>query len=1073
MKKFLSAISIVAMLLPMMPNVFAQVSSAGTDASSATFLTAITPGVTYVNKETGVAYAEATESAELLAVSASQADYEFTAITNETEYHYSLLDRREVDGSRQYFIFANDMYTAPYTNYVTADNTFDPSDTDNNIAKFLNNEFYNDTIMLNEETVTIAADGKYNGAYQLLSIDNGIKPYIQNHNWLVEGNTVNTDVMKNDYLATCKIALLSLKEYIMYSNKIGYQAKNQRQMSRSSWYLRSPMPNSNGVLTKNHIGFVSNTTGAVAGDGSIISAGNGGIKFGIRPCFWVSEDYFKNVKIDISTAGVEVIKAIRKLDFANGLYTEDEMTQMHNALIRVNGRSEYLGNIFFDDSRKKISVDFTNMAEDVVALDVRYEIQKARVDAQGTLAVFHADFALDGGATQTEIVDVATKISGYGTYELKVTVTSKQEGIEEITIIPFSICPSVAQNGSNERLGTINHFDYPDRDVKGTLALMKKVGFGNNRGSYKWDRYEAVTDGVPTFYELPYCEEYFEEIGNYGLDNIVCIGMGNPAVMQTIPEEVAAAAANGDDITSNYYLPKTPEGRNAFVNYVLRILERHSHAISVIEVWNEPNEPTCFNVCDIEKDGHMYYYYLLRDVYNAVKPLYPDIKIGGPVISTTMGDADIAWYDAFLAIDGVEEYLDVLCIHNYSFTWGIDTILEKLPTAISKMKELKPEIEVRVTEFGVHRRRYWESGYLYDSGEEVQATRILRYCLLLDANNIADKYYLYQLSENNMAEDAEAFAILDSHEDVVPYAARPAFIAVANFNRLIAGAETRSFEKIDGIYKASFYDDERKQQIYAFFIDDTMESETYEYKLEADGSRMEFLDMYGNSITKIPYSDGYYSIPVSTSPIYAVVHMSDEIKVNAIEKNGKITLSGKVEAGNPNEMMAVRVYDQNGETIYVNQTQLDGNLNFTMTFGVVEGVESYLVKVSSVSVIGSNSEIYTVTFEEEGIRATNISVYSETGEIITLEQFNHAETVTINAFVKEKDCPEGFWIFVAWYNKDNELIKVEMENSANMEKNNSTYGYKVSGRHTDAAVIKVFAMDLKNQIRPIAANFVV
>ncbi len=294
--------------------------------SSATLLKTITPGETYVDKETGVAYAEAVEGAELLAVSATQADYEFTATTNGTSYHYSILDSEVVDGKKQYFIFTNDMYTAPGINYVTADGTFNPNAASNNIAKFLNNDFYNDTISLDESTVTKDSSNKYNGAYQLLSIDSGIKSYIQTHKWMVEGNTVSSDAMKNDYYATCKLALLSLKEYIMYSDKIGYQAKNYKQMSKSNWYLRSPMPNGNGVLTKNHIGQVGNTTGIAASDASIINSSEGqGIKFGIRPCFWVSEDYFKNVKIDVLSAGSGVINEIKSLDFADGLYTEMEL----------------------------------------------------------------------------------------------------------------------------------------------------------------------------------------------------------------------------------------------------------------------------------------------------------------------------------------------------------------------------------------------------------------------------------------------------------------------------------------------------------------------------------------------------------------------------------------------------------------------------------------------------------------------------------------------------------------------------------------------------------------------------
>ena len=329
MKKFLSAILVTAMLFSMMVNVFAEVTSAGTGASSATTFSTVTPGTTYVNKEAGVAYGtEAVGGAELLAVSDTQADYEFTATTNGTTYHYSLLDSQVIDGETQYFIFTNDVYTAPYTNYLLADSSFDPGAEGNNIAKFLNNDFYNDTITIADSTVTTSGS-KYNGAYQLYSIDSGIKSYIQNHNWLVEGNSaLSNTTMKTDYYANCKIALLSLSEYIMYSDKLGHKAKNNGKMTRSSWYLRSPIAESNGILKNNRIGFVANSSGVVSGDNTLVSSG---IKFGIRPCFWVSEDYFRNVKLDGATTGKKVFEILRQTIPKDGygeLYTNDELNDL-------------------------------------------------------------------------------------------------------------------------------------------------------------------------------------------------------------------------------------------------------------------------------------------------------------------------------------------------------------------------------------------------------------------------------------------------------------------------------------------------------------------------------------------------------------------------------------------------------------------------------------------------------------------------------------------------------------------------------------------------------------------------
>mgnify|MGYP004649435653 CR=1 FL=1 len=311
MKKFIALLLSFVMVFCMTTNVFAAVTKLETATPVATIridgydtpvASTKKAGFYYYNTETGAitfvegktksdTYIEGTGN--IILPSQTNAKYAFTATTKGTTYHYQVLDEiTGADGKKQYYIYCNDIYGKNPATSAT-DSAFDPA-VETNVAYWLNNAFLNGT-----------AGSSY------VALDTDIKDYIQDHDWIVESNgKLDTEKYgSKDYSVNCKIALLSISEYAKYADKIGYGPYDNGRLSSAGlhMYLRSPSDGSN-IRT------------LYAANGCTASTSTSYKEARIRPSFYVSEDYFKNVKLDLANMGSEVKKIVSEL--GAGIYTD-------------------------------------------------------------------------------------------------------------------------------------------------------------------------------------------------------------------------------------------------------------------------------------------------------------------------------------------------------------------------------------------------------------------------------------------------------------------------------------------------------------------------------------------------------------------------------------------------------------------------------------------------------------------------------------------------------------------------------------------------------------------------------
>ena len=218
-------------------------------------------------------------------------------LNGETE-EFILLDYSESDGA---FVITKGFYGRK--KWAASNNKqyikFDPKDS-NNIAYALNNTFLTSGWMddFNEQKV--------------FSLPRAVTDYIVEHEWFTEA-AHSTSNAPADYVVSAKLAFLSQTEWIKYKHIIGYgdgAPDNQ-------WYLRTARGDNN-QLAANPTGVCTQHQPA-AYQGRVIQVTNMTYGTDVRPCFYLSKNFFAENVIDVAHAG-ENVKTFIKDNF-----TKDEL----------------------------------------------------------------------------------------------------------------------------------------------------------------------------------------------------------------------------------------------------------------------------------------------------------------------------------------------------------------------------------------------------------------------------------------------------------------------------------------------------------------------------------------------------------------------------------------------------------------------------------------------------------------------------------------------------------------------------------------------------------------------------
>ena len=138
--------------------------------------------------------------------------------------------------------------------------------------------------------------------------------------------------------------------------------------------------------------------------------------------------------------------------------------------------------------------------------------------------------------------------------------------------------------------------------------------------------------------------------------------------------------------------PYTPEGRQAYADYIVAVLDKYGDIVQEVEIWNEFNAEN-FIQGPVTTDKPYYYTELLKTVYTTVKAAHPEVKVlGGAAHSVATG------YLEDLFEHGALDYMDSVALHPYrNSPEHVDDELRHLNEAMARHGGVKP---IYATEFG-------------------------------------------------------------------------------------------------------------------------------------------------------------------------------------------------------------------------------------------------------------------------------------------------------------------------------------------------------------------------------------
>lgn len=487
--------------------------------------------------------------------------------------------------------------------------------------------------------------------------------------------------------------------------------------------------------------------------------------------------------------------------------------------------NDQLGSIFFDQNTT-FHIKLENDTERECTFEIMYEVLNERgiseVNGRNTAAV---------PAGTTETTDITLQVKGYGFYTIDVYVTNLETGETKHSQKAFSVANAPADGVVNTAMGVCNHFNmgHGVEELERKTELMKKAGFVGIREGYLWAEFEK-TPGVYKKTEIH--ERADQALMANGMTRFVQLALNNPAVTPEFP-------------------PVSEEAVQKFADYAYNVVLQTKGLVEGVEVWNEWDIKT-FNPQQVPVDK---YVALLKATYEAVKKANPDCKVYG------MGGCTSETFAEEFFKNGGGEYCDGFSWHPYPGGTNSQQAYEKF----MKWKDIaikygygdKPIV---LSEFN------WSSGFV---SEDDQANYAIHYSAMT-MGMIETLYWYVSQEKQNTTESEKHFGLIRAWDEAEaapyePYSAKPEYLALANWNTLMTGAEPMGKVELDDPEITAYKFKSRTGEDVLIIWNDSMDAVSKALKL--DTNSITVYDRYGNK-KQLNADDNCFDFSVSKKPQY-------------------------------------------------------------------------------------------------------------------------------------------------------------------------------------------------------------
>lgn len=530
----------------------------------------------------------------------------------------------------------------------------------------------------------------------------------------------------------------------------------------------------------------------------------------------IKEDKFKpdNGIVDIlNKSGVGIVNRAE----ADSLTVKSELSLGITAEVTTNT----IGRIFFDPS--------------CVGLDLKLQNTSGAFDgmlcwevSDGTQVINENMSDVSIGARKIIKMPLNIKTDRYGKFTVVVELKNKSGNlISRSKPFEFSVVNAPYEGVRDENLGITVHatadhiINHGEPSVN--MDFAQRAGFGFIRNEVWWRYYERE-EGV---YQFPWVyNKAIKKAKELNLEVIPILSYSNSLITSENPPV-------SDDVLLK------------FAQFGVNYKQDLGRLTDEMSVWNEYNHPG-FN-----KDGQPpeSYAKMLKAVYPALKE--ENTFVWGLVTAGVDSSFIKRVFEA-----GGGDYMDGIDVHHYSEKTTpedggfVEDLLRLKQIMNSYGQENKP---VYMSENG------WRSsgvdGY---TNEAQQAAYNVRVRVLDAAYDLVDKYAYYTMNDGD-----SSYGLLKAPSSKIPYEAKPSYLAIANYNKLMMNSSFLDLLELDSDVTAyRFKLSNGKDCIIMWSL-----SGENEKTLNLGTDNVTVYDMYGNAEDCFA-KNGNYTFNLTEEPLY-------------------------------------------------------------------------------------------------------------------------------------------------------------------------------------------------------------
>lgn len=540
--------------------------------------------------------------------------------------------------------------------------------------------------------------------------------------------------------------------------------------------------------------------------------------------------------------------------------------------------SAKVGNIFSENDEKMITAEFENVLTSTANAKISYEV----FDEDGNVIEQKSLGSVTLKAGEKTQKNISLDISDYGVYKTIFKIDAESNGEKfSYNSSRFNLsvaCKSGESENGNQKMKVNIPYIYDMGEWEKLKEVITDAGITGVRKDLTW--YD--TEPSKGNYISPNVTCWYEDAEKSNISNTVVLSATNPVY--------------NNGIWANSYAHLLGAGAYAaWEKYVTYCAVNYQGLVTDYEILNEPN----WNM-----SAQVYADYLKR-ANRIIKKFDKTAKVTGFVTGSVPWD----WIENLLNIikDNPSEYLDVLSVHPYDFDDGdYKTVIENESWGI----RIRDDLYLSKTERLRALMQKYNCGGLGLNVSEMAITSTTGVCsptrqaaelaqlMTIDAaQNKTDSIYWYCL-ENTMERgdrdyteyDIEGnYGLVGNKYDIVPYAAKPSYLAACAYNKIVGGGDFVNMLSSDGA-KAYRFKKNGEDRIVLW-----SEETEQNICLDLGVNSVSVYDKYGNKLGDIKSDNGKFSFNAGFEPIYITGNINKfELSQNEIfvSKNSQNVSSG-------------------------------------------------------------------------------------------------------------------------------------------------------------------------------------